>query len=60
MPLDKNTPEYWADWVVDAVATCTQDRRYLRGDESEDKIATDAIYASAKKAMQNLLSRRDR
>lgn len=53
----KDTVEYWADWVVDAVATSTQDRRFLRGDPAEDKIATEAIYLNAQKAMENLLKR---
>ena len=53
--MDKNTPEYWADWLVDAVAGATQDRRFLRHDEQEDKIATEAIYLNGKKAMENLL-----
>jgi hypothetical protein len=51
----RSTVEFWADWIVDAVATATQDRRFLRGDEQEDKVATEAIYENAKKAMQNLL-----
>lgn len=51
----KNTPEYWADWLADAVATATQDRRFLRGNPEEDKIVTEAIYLSGKKAMENLL-----
>ena len=53
--MDKNTPEYWADWLVDAVATATQDRRFLRGDETEDTVATEALYACGKKALENLL-----
>lgn len=51
----KKTVEYWADWLVDAIATATQDRRFLRGDVAEDKVATEAIYLNAKKAMENLL-----
>ena len=54
----KQTPDYWADWLVDAIATSTQDRRYLRGDPAEDVVATEAIYANAKKAMDNLLRAR--
>ncbi len=51
----KQTPDYWADWLVDAIATSTQDRRFLRGDPDEDRVATEAIYSNAKKAMENLL-----
>lgn len=57
--MDKNSPEYWADWLVDAVATATQDRRFLRGDPAEDKVATEALYANGKKAMENLLKNQD-
>lgn len=52
---DKSSPDYWADWLVDAVATATQDRRFLRGDSAEDQVATEAIKANGKKAMENLL-----
>lgn len=53
---EKNSTEYWADWLVDAVAGATQDRRFLRGDEAEDKIATEAIYLNGKKALENILA----
>lgn len=53
--MHRNTVDFWADWLVDAVATATQDRRFLRGDEQEDRLATEAIYENAKKAMLNLL-----
>ena len=53
--MNRNTADYWADWLVDAVAGATQDRRFLRGDPEEDKIATEAILLNAKKAMENLL-----
>lgn len=32
-----------ADWLVDAVAAATQDRRYLRGEPECDDVACDAI-----------------
>lgn len=54
-PFDKTSPDYWADWLVDAVAGATQDPRFLRGDPAEDCIATKAILANGKKAMENLL-----
>lgn len=40
-----------ADWLVDAVATCTQNRMFLRGDPKEDIVATECIYINAKKAI---------
>jgi hypothetical protein len=40
-----------ADWLVDAVATATQDRRYLRGDPDEDTMATAAILLNGHKAI---------
>lgn len=52
---ERVTPDYWADWLVDAVAAATQDRRFLRGDPAEDRIATEALYTNGKKAMENLL-----
>lgn len=54
--MDRSNPEYWADWLVDAVAGATQDRRFLRGDPKEDKVATEAIFANGKKALENILS----
>jgi hypothetical protein len=47
--------EKWADWLVDAIAAATQDRRFLRGDDTEDTIATEAIYLNGKKAIENAL-----
>lgn len=47
--------EKWADWLVDAVAMATQDRRYLRGEPEEDKVATEAIYLNGKKAIESAL-----
>lgn len=40
-----------ADWLVDAVATSTQNRAFLRGDPEEDTVATEAIYINAEKAI---------
>lgn len=50
---------YWADWLVDAVAMATQDRRYLRGDDGEDSVATEAIEMNAQKALNNALNGAD-
>lgn len=41
-----------ADWLVDAVACATQDRRYLRGEPEEDTHATAAIYNNGRKAIE--------
>ncbi|RVL48453.1 hypothetical protein CN138_08980 [Sinorhizobium meliloti] len=46
-----------ADWLVDAVATATQNRALLRGDPEEDKVLTEAIYLNAKKAILIALDR---
>lgn len=51
--FNRETPEFWADWLVDAVATATQDRRFLRGDPAEDRVAIEAIYLNGRKAIQN-------
>ncbi len=40
-----------ADWLVDAVATATQNRIFLRGDEEEDQVITEALFLNAEKAI---------
>lgn len=40
-----------ADWLLDAVAGATQDRRFLRGDPEYDEVAGDAILMNAEKAI---------
>jgi len=57
--MKKDTVEYWANWLVDAVAMSTQDRRFLRGDQEEDQVWTEAIYINAKSAMENLLKKQN-
>lgn len=52
---DAQLAEYWADWLVDAVAGATQDPRFLRCDPHEDRIATGAILANGRKAITNAL-----
>lgn len=52
---EEQTIHYWADWLVDAVANATQDRRFLRGEPDEDKIATEAILLNGTKAIRNVL-----
>lgn len=54
--IDKKSSDYWADWLVDAVATATQDRRFLRGDPEEDRVATEALYANGKAALERYLA----
>lgn len=46
-----------ADWLVDAVATATQDRRYLRGDPGADEGAIAAIQMNGEKAIRVALDR---
>ena len=46
-----------ADWLVDAVAAATQNRKVLRGDPEEDKWLTEAIYLNGKKAIMVAFSR---
>ena len=47
----ENAAEERADWVVDATATSTQNRAFLRGDPDEDYHATEAIYLNSRKAI---------
>lgn len=49
--------EHYADWLVDAVATATQNRMLLRGDPAEDKILTEALYLNGKKAIESALEK---
>ena len=48
-----------ADWLVDAVATATQDRRLLRADPEEDKVLTEALFLNAEKAIREAIRRSD-
>lgn len=54
--IDEITKER-ADWLVDAIATSTQDRRYLRGDSEEDRVATESILLNAEKAIGVAITR---
>jgi hypothetical protein len=40
-----------ADWLLDAVATATQDRQFLRGDLAYNEWAGEAILLNGKKAI---------
>lgn len=46
-----------ADWLVDAVATATQNISLLRGEEEEDTVLTEAIFLNGKKAILAALSK---
>jgi hypothetical protein len=46
-----------ADWLLDAIATSTQDRRYLRGEKEYDAIAGDSILLNGKKAISVAIAR---
>lgn len=41
-----------ADWLVDAIATATQNRAFLRGEPEEDETATGAILMNGEKAIR--------
>lgn len=41
-----------ADWLLDAVAGATQDRRFLRGDPEYDEVAGSAILLNGEKAVR--------
>lgn len=43
-----------ADWLLDAVATSTQDRQFARGDGRYDYIVGDAILLNGEKAMRQV------
>lgn len=47
----EQTSKEMAMWAVDAIATATQDRRVLKGDEEEDEGLTEAIVLNTQKAI---------
>lgn len=51
MKTDEDIANNRADWLMDAVACASQDRRFLRGDKAEDVVVTEAIFLNAKKAI---------
>lgn len=55
MTNDAKIANWWADWTVDAVATATQNRAFLRGDPGSDDVAIDAIMRNAEKAILNAI-----
>lgn len=46
-----------ADWVVDAIAWATQDRRYLRGDPECNEDVCEVILLNAEKAIRIAIER---
>ena len=44
--------KYWSDWLVDAVATSTQNRMFLRGDPESDDIACESILMNGAHAIR--------
>lgn len=46
-----------ADWLVDAVATATQNRALLRGDPAEDAVLTEALFLNAEKAIKMAIAK---
>ena len=54
---DEIIAEDRADWLLDAIAMATQDRRFLRGDPEYDPFTGDAILLNGKKAIITALAR---
>lgn len=46
-----------ADWLLDAVATATQNRQFLRGEPEYDEVAGEAILLNGEKAIRIALDR---
>lgn len=46
-----------ADWLVDAVATATQERMFMRGDIAENTYVTEALLLNAEKAIEAAIRR---
>jgi hypothetical protein len=55
MTEQEKIADYWADWLIDAVATATQNRALLRNDAAEDEVLTEAIILNGKKAILNAM-----
>lgn len=51
MPSLNDIAKDRADWLLDAVACATQDRRFLRGDPEYDEVAGEAILLNGEKAI---------
>ena len=56
MDVDKIAKER-ADWLLDAIACATQDRRFLRGDPQYDEVAGEAILRNGEKAIRVAIER---
>lgn len=46
-----------ADWLLDAIATATQDRRFLRGEPEYDEDVGEVILLNAEKAIRIAIQR---
>ncbi len=46
-----------ADWLLDAIAGATQDRRFLRGEPEYDEVAGNAILLNGQKAIEVAIDR---
>lgn len=49
--------KYWADWLLDAIAGATQDRKFLRGDPEYDPDTGGVILKNGEKAILNGINR---
>lgn len=47
--------DFWADWLVDAVAMATQDRQFLIGEPEANNVAIEAIRLNGRKAIINAI-----
>jgi hypothetical protein len=59
--VERSTPEQIAladeaaDWLLDAVACATQDKRFLRGERDYDEMISEAIMGNGKIACLRVL-----
>lgn len=56
---DEEIAQDRADWLIDAIATATQDRRFLRGEEECDNDLCEVIKLNAIKAIRTALNHKD-
>lgn len=56
---DEEIAQDRADWLIDAIATATQDRRFLRGEPECDNYLCEIIEINALKALRVALKHKE-
>lgn len=56
---DEEMAQDRADWLIDAIATATQDKRFLRGEKECDEDLCEVIRLNALKALRAALKQKE-